>query len=148
MYNKVVMIGHLTRDIELRYLSNGTALGKSSIATNYSYKTSTGEKKDETCFLEFDVFGKSAEIINQYVKKGNKVLLEGRLVLQQWTAPDGTKRSKHSLNVENFKFMENKGENQGQSNSYNNAPQHTQATQATQTQPVKQIDISNDEIPF
>jgi single-strand DNA-binding protein len=150
MYNKVIMIGHLTRDIELRYLSSGTALGKSSIATNHSYKTAQGEKKDETCFLEFDVFGKSAEIINQYVKKGNKVLLEGRLVLQQWTAQDGSKRSKHSLNVESFKFMDNKGENQGGQNSYNNQPKATTPTPVPQStpQPVKDVDISNDEIPF
>ncbi len=160
MYNKVIMIGHLTRDIELKYLPNGTAIGKSSIATNHSYKTQSGEKKDETCFLEFDIFGKPAEIVNQYVKRGQKILLEGRLVLQQWTAQDGSKRSKHSLRVESFKFMDNKsdsaqsgnyqGENQNSyKNNYNNqspAPQST--TQATPAQQVPEINISNDEIPF
>ena len=151
MYNKIVMIGHLTRDIELRILSSGTAVGKSSIATNHSYKTASGEKKDEICFLEFDVFGKPAEIINQYVKKGHKILLEGRLVLQQWTAQDGSKRSKHSLRVESFKFMDNRGENQTQSqNSYNNnqKQEYKQPQQSPQSQPIKEIDISNDEIPF
>jgi single-strand DNA-binding protein len=68
MYNKVVMIGNLTRDIELRYLPSGSALAKSAIATSHKYKTQAGEQKEEVCFLDFSVFGKSAEILNQYVR--------------------------------------------------------------------------------
>lgn len=96
MYNKVVMVGNLTRDIELRYLPSGAAIAKSAIATSYKYKTSTGEQKDEVCFLDFNIFGRSAEVANQYLRKGSKVLLEGRLVLEQWTGQDGSNRSKHS----------------------------------------------------
>jgi single-strand DNA-binding protein len=110
MYNKVTMIGNLTRDIELRYLPSGSAVAKSAIATSHKYKTQTGEQKDEVCFLDFSVFGKPAEILNQYVRKGSKVLLEGRLVLEQWTAQDGSKRSKHTLRVETFKFMDTKAD--------------------------------------
>ncbi len=134
MYNKVVMIGNLTRDIELKYIQNGTAIGKSSIATNHSYKTQSGDKKDEICFLEFDIFGKPAEIISQYVKKGQKILLEGRLVLQQWTAQDGSKRSKHSLRVETFKLMDNR----------DTAKEQSQSQVQQQVQPQSQ----NQEIPF
>ena len=82
MYNKVVMIGNLTRDIELRYLPSGSAVAKSAIATSYKYKSASGEQKDEVCFLDFTIFGKTAEVANQYLKKGSKVLLTGRLVFQ------------------------------------------------------------------
>jgi len=120
MYNKVVMAGHITRDIELRYLPSGAAVAKSAIATNFRYKSGTGEQKDETCFLDFNVFGKQAEVLNQYVRKGSKVLLEGRLVLEQWTAQDGTNRNRHSLRVDTFTFLDNKGENQNAGGGYNN----------------------------
>lgn len=122
MYNKVVMAGHITRDIELRYLPSGAAVARSAIATNFRYKSGTGEQKDETCFLDFNVFGKQAEVLNQYVRKGSKVLLEGRLVLEQWTAQDGSSRSRHSLRVDTFTFLDNKGDNSSQGGGYNNAP--------------------------
>ncbi len=73
MYNKVVMLGNLTRDIELRYMPNGAALAKGAIATSYRYKTQTGEQKDEVCFLDFNIFGRSAEL--DYYHKMSFVLL-------------------------------------------------------------------------
>jgi single-strand DNA-binding protein len=161
------MIGNLTRDIELRYLPSGSAIAKSSIATSHKYKTQTGEQKEEVCFLEFSVFGKSGEILNQYVRKGSKVLLEGRLVFEQWTAQDGSNRSKHSLRVENFKFLDSKGDNPSSNqggynqNDYNQPPQQSnnqapyaqqggmQNTQVQQPEyKVPEIDINEDEIPF
>jgi len=129
MYNKVVMVGNLTRDIELRYLPSGAAIAKSAIATSFKYKSSTGEQKDEVCFLDFNVFGKSAEIINQYVRKGSKVLLEGRLVFEQWTAQDGTNRNRHSLRVESFKFLDSKGDTPNTGGGYNPAPTYDNAPQ-------------------
>ena len=122
MYNKVIMIGNLTRDVELKYLPSGAAIAKSAIATSYKYKGQNGEQKEEVCFLDFNVFGKAAEILNQYVKKGSKVMLEGRLVLEQWTAQDGQNRNKHSLRVDEFKFLDSKGDAPSQG-GYNNAPQ-------------------------
>ena len=105
MYNKVIMVGNLTRDIELRYLPSGSAIAKSAVATSYKYKSSTGEQKDEVCFLDFNIFGRSAEVANQYLKKGSKVLLEGRLVFEQWTDSTGGTRSKHSLRVDTMKML-------------------------------------------
>jgi single-strand DNA-binding protein len=170
------MIGNLTRDIELRYLPSGAAVAKSAIATSYKYKSGTGEQKEEVCFLDFNVFGKSAEILNQYVRKGSKVLLEGRLVLEQWTAQDGTNRSKHSLRVENFKFLDSKSDNQqnqgggyNQQNTYEQQPQaynpqpqqqsyqqpqynqpqaQTGGVAPTQNPAIPEINIDEDEIPF
>ena len=108
MYNKTILVGNLTKDIELKYLASGAAIGKSSIATSYKYKTASSEQKEETCFLDFNMFGRSAEVANQYLKKGSKVLLEGRLIFEQWTAKDGTKRNRHSLRVETMKMLANK----------------------------------------
>jgi single-strand DNA-binding protein len=112
MFNKVIMIGNLTRDIELKYIPSGAAIAKGAIATSHKYKAQDGSQKEEVCFLDFNVFGKSAEILNQYVRKGSKVMLEGRLVLEQWTANDGTNRNKHSLRVDNFKFLDSKADSQ------------------------------------
>jgi single-strand DNA-binding protein len=165
MFNKVIMIGNLTRDIELKYIPSGAAIAKSAIATSHKYKMQTGEQKEEVCFLDFNVFGKQAEVLNQYVRKGSKVMLEGRLVFEQWTAQDGTNRSRHSLRVENFKFLDSKSDSSQASNGYaqpqqggysqNQAPQYNQPNNGGMQQSVPQnehkipeIDIDNDEIPF
>lgn len=113
MYNKVIMIGNLTRDIELKYLPSGSAIANSAIATSHRYKTQTGEQKEEVCFLDFSVFGKQGEVLNQYVRKGSKVMLEGRLIFEQWQANDGSKRSRHTLRVESFKFLDSKSDSMG-----------------------------------
>jgi single-strand DNA-binding protein len=173
MYNKVVMIGNLTRDIELRYLPSGAAVAKGAIATSYNYKTSTGEKKDEVCFLDFNIFNRSAEVANQYLRKGSKVLLEGRLVFEQWTAQDGTNRSKHSLRVDNMKMLDTKADAQNANTGYEgeysqpqseepsgnqyNRPQSGQnsyaqggikTTTENSSYKIPEIDIDEDEIPF
>jgi single-strand DNA-binding protein len=171
MYNKVIMIGNLTRDIELKYIPSGAAIAKGAIATSHKYKTQSGEQKEEVCFLDFNVFGKSAEILNQYVKKGSKVMLEGRLVLEQWTAQDGTNRNRHTMRVENFKFLDSKSDSMGASSgggysnqntpaapygqqqqqpSYNNNNTQQQANGGMVQQPqnIPEINIDEDEIPF
>ncbi len=170
MYNKVVMVGNLTRDIELRYMPNGAALAKSAIATSHKYKSQTGEQKEEVCFLDFNIFGRSAEVANQYLRKGSKVLLEGRLVFEQWTAQDGSNRSKHALRVDTMKMLDSKSDsqqNQGgynpQASQYNNqqqqAPQNNNIgqnsyggmnsnAQQIPEQKIPEIDIDDDEIPF
>jgi single-strand DNA-binding protein len=118
------MIGNLTRDIELKYLPSGAAVAKSAIATSYKYKSGDGQQKEEVCFLDFNVFGKAAEILNQYTRKGSKVMLEGRLVLEQWTANDGTNRNRHTLRVDEFKFLDSKADSMGSGgNEYNQQPQ-------------------------
>lgn len=141
MYNKVILVGNLTRDIELRYMPNGSALAKSAIATSHRYKTNTGEQKEEVCFLDFNIFGRSAEVANQYLRKGSKVLLEGRLVFEQWTAQDGTNRSKHALRVDTMKMLDSKADSQNMSganmnnqNSYNQNSYNPQGSQYNQPQ--------------
>ncbi len=121
MYNKITLIGNLTRDIEYKIIGNGSALAKSSIATSYKYKTNNGEQKEEICFLDFSIFGKLADVANNYLRKGSKVLLDGRLILEQWTAQDGTNKSKHSLRVETLKMLDSNPNNSSyQSNNSSN----------------------------
>lgn len=157
MYNKVICVGNLTRDIELRYLPSSSAIAKSAVATSFKYKSSTGESKNEVCFLDFNIFGRSAEIANQYLKKGSKVLLEGRLVFEQWTAQDGSTRSRHSLRVETMKMLDSKGsesnntynpEHQPESSSSTAESNHNHQNSPSMNQKVPEIDLSIDEIPF
>ena len=118
MYNRLTLLGNLTRDIELRYLPSGQPLAKGGIATNRRYKDASGQQKDETMFIDFTIWGRSAEVANQYLRKGSRVLLEGRLVLEQWTDQQGQKRSKHTMHVETMKMLDGKSEGQGASQGY------------------------------
>ncbi|WP_455756785.1 single-stranded DNA-binding protein [Sulfurimonas sp.] len=120
MYNKVILVGRLTRDIELRYSQAGMGIANTAIATNHNY-TSNGEKKEEVCYTDITFFARSAEIANQYLRKGSQILVEGRLKLDQWVDQSGQKRSKHSVVVETMKMLDSKGDNQG-GGSYNAAP--------------------------
>lgn len=101
--NKAIILGNLTRDPELRYTPNGQAVLNFGVATNRRYKNmSTGEQVEDTQFHDIVAWGKLAEIINQIFKKGNKIYLEGRLQTRQWEAPDGSKRYRTEIIMENF----------------------------------------------
>jgi single-strand DNA-binding protein len=141
------MIGNLTKDIEFKYLPTNSALSKGSIATTYKYKQGDGTQKEEVCFLDFTIFGKLAEIANQYLRKGSKVMLEGRLVLDEWTGTDGQKRTKHSLRVEEMKMLGSKNDAPAKENE----PSYS-SNQPTYNQPPKKevpnLDDLDDEYPF
>ena len=107
MYNKVILVGNLTRDVELKYLPSGTAIAQFGVATNRTYKdASTGETKQEVMFIDVKVFRKSAEVAKQYLAKGRRVLVEGRLVFEQWVDSTGQKRSKHLIVAETKRLVE------------------------------------------
>ena len=103
-FNKVMLAGNLTRDVELSYLPNQTAIAQFGLAINRSW-TADGVKKEEVTFVDCTLFGKGAEVLSKYVKKGSGLFIEGRLKLDQWEAQDGTKRSKLKVIVENFQFV-------------------------------------------
>ena len=126
MYNKIIVLGFLSRDIELKYLPSGSAIAKSAIATSHKYKMQDGTQKEEVCFLDFTVFGKGGEILNQYVRKGSKVMLEGRLIFEQWQDQNGQNRNRHTLRVEEFKFLDSKADSQNGGNNYNAPQQNNQ----------------------
>lgn len=111
MFNKIILLGNLTRDLEVRYSTSNLAIGNTGIATNKKFKNKMGEEKEEVMFIDITFFGRTAEIANQYLKKGSKILVEGRLKLDQWTDAKGQKRSKHSLVVESMKMLSEKSEN-------------------------------------
>jgi len=160
MYNKIILVGNLTRDIEFRYTQSGSAIGNTAIATSRKFKSKTGEQKEEVLFVDITFFGRTAEIANQYLRKGSKVLVDGRLKLDQWTAQDGSKRAKHSVTVENLQMIGSKDETQS---GYNAAPaqdtysqptpsydepSQQAAPQQSQASNIPEIDINEDEIPF
>jgi len=108
MFNKVIVLGNLTRVVELQYLANGTPLGKSAIAVNNNYKNSAGVEVKETMYIDCTFWGRTAENANKYLKSGSKLLLEGSLVFEQWVDAQGGKRSKHSLKVQKMEMLDSK----------------------------------------
>ncbi len=120
--NKVFIIGNLTRDPELRALPSGISVTSFGIATNRVFKDKTGAKKEDVQFHNIVVFGKQAEIVKQYLSKGNSVLIEGRIQTRTWDAQDGTKRSKTEIIAERFQFGPKRGNaQQGVSDNKNEA---------------------------
>jgi single-strand DNA-binding protein len=132
MFNKVILAGNLTRDVELRYSGNSLAIGNTAIATNRKYKTSTGEQKEDIMFMDITFFGRSAEVANQYLKKGSKVLVEGRLIFDQWVDQNGQKRNKHSLTVETMQMLGNKADATNEDNNSTGANNYSQPNNAPQ----------------
>lgn len=104
-YNKVFLMGNLTRDIELKHVAGNQAVAEIGLAVNRRYKTKDGEDREETTFVDCEAWGRTAEVMKQYLSKGRPVFLEGRLKLDQWTDKDGQKRSKLRVVVENFQFI-------------------------------------------
>src|SRR5216683_1651679 len=106
-FNRVILMGNLTRDPELRYTPKGMAIAKLGLAVNRTWRTETGETKEEVTFVDIDSFGKQAETIAQYLKKGSPLLMEGRLRLDQWDDKQtGQKRSRLGVVLEGFKFLD------------------------------------------
>ncbi len=104
-YNRIILVGNLTRDPELSYTPSNTPICKFGIATNRKWRDQDGNTREEVCFVDCTLFGKGGEVFNQYMSKGRSVLVEGRLTLDRWTTPEGDKRSKHQVFVENFTFL-------------------------------------------
>jgi len=159
MYNRIILVGNLTRDPELRYMPSGGAVCTTGIATNRKFKKQDGSAGEEVCFVDITFFGRTAEVANQYLKRGAKVLVEGRLKLDQWTDQNGGKRSKHSVTVDSMQMLGSKNSNEGgydqakapTSGNYNNQQQNSYnkpAPQPTQSDNIPDIDIDEDEIPF
>ena len=154
--NYVSILGTLTGDVELKYLPSGAPMSKFSIAYNESYKDQNGQLIQKTHFFNVTVFGKRAEVINQYFKKGSRILVQGSLVQDSWQAQDGSKRSAVSIRLENFDFIDRKKDsatNQPQSQQQYQPPQqqtqqaYRQSRSKQQTQ-LPEIPMDEEEIPF
>jgi single-strand DNA-binding protein len=125
-FNKVILAGNITRDITLSYLPSQTAVADIGLAINRQWKGQDGQAKQEVCFVDCKAFGKPAETINKYCKKGVPLMIEGRLHYESWSAKDGAKRNKLVVIVENFQFL---------------------SSEPTETKTAKKLeDMSNDEL--
>lgn len=136
-FNRVFLMGNLTRDPQLSYTPNQTAVVDFGIATNRRWTGQDGSQREETCFVDCRMFGKRAEVINKYCKRGNPLFVEGRLTFDSWEAQDGSKRSKLRVTVENFEFIAGSGGGTGQSR---------QSTGGMDSGPTQQA--VEDDIPF
>jgi len=108
-YNKVLLMGNLTRDIELRHTPSNMAVANFGLAVGRRYRSKDNELREETTFVDCEAWGKQAEIMSQYLTKGRPVFIEGRLKLDQWQDKDGGNRSKLRVVVENFQFIDGGG---------------------------------------
>ena len=115
--NRVVIIGRLARDPELKHIPNGTAVAGFSVASNYSFG-SGDNKKEQVSYFDCIAWSKTGEIITEYVKKGHRIAIEGRLQQRRWDDQDGNKKSKIEIVVENFQFLEGKKESISQSQEH------------------------------
>ncbi len=105
-FNKVILVGNLTRDPELRYTPKGMAIAQIGIAVNRVWTNEAGEKKEEVTFIDVDVFGRTAENVGQYMRKGRPILIEGRLKLDQWDDKQtGQKKSKLKVIADTVQFL-------------------------------------------
>ncbi|RAZ25756.1 single-stranded DNA-binding protein [Campylobacter hyointestinalis subsp. lawsonii] len=127
MHTYISVIGNLTRDIELRYTQSGLAIGNTAIASTHKYSIN-GEKREETCFIDIAFMGKTAEIASQYLQKGSKVFIDGRLKFDQWTDNNGLARSKHSIVVDKMLMLDSKK----QDSNEKEPQQHEQHSQDSQ----------------
>lgn len=132
-FNKVILIGHLTKDVKLSFLPSNTPVAEFGIAVNRKYKQD-GKERQDVCFVDCQNFGKRAEVISKFFKKGDPILVEGHLKFETWEAKDGTKRSKHGVFVENFEFVG------GQKGS--------QLKPSNETQQGNSLDVVDGDIPF
>jgi len=106
--NKVMLMGNLTRDPELRHMPSGSAVVAMGLAINRKWKNQHDEMQEEVTFVDCEAFGKQAEVIHQYLAKGKPIYVEGRLRLEQWQDKDGNSRSKMKVVVESFQFIDAK----------------------------------------
>jgi single-strand DNA-binding protein len=151
-FNKVILMGNLTRDPELRYTPKGTAIARIGLAVNRVWTTETGEKKEEVTFVDCDAFGKTGETIGQYLKKGSPVLIEGRLRLHTWEDKNTKqKQSKLRVDVETFKFVgpANHGESEGGAPAAPRPARPAAAPSAPAAEPVEgDGPPESDDVPF
>lgn len=108
-FNRVILAGNLTRDPELRFLSNEQAVVKFSLAVNRRYKDRSGEMQEEATFVDCEAWSRTAELVGQYLTKGSSCLVEGRLKLDRWEDRDGNNRSQLRVVAENVQFLDSRG---------------------------------------
>jgi len=133
--NKVILLGRLTRDVELKFLPSGNAVANFSVATSESYKDKEGNKQEKTEFTNIVMFGKVAELANQYLSKGRQVYLEGKLQTRSWDDKDGNKRYTTEVVADKMSFV-------------GNSSQEKQEGKKEEYTPAEKSSFATDDIPF
>jgi len=145
-FNKVILMGNLTRDPEMRYTPSGTAIAKLGLAVNRVWRDTEGQQKEETTFVDVDAFGKQAETLGQYMQKGRPILIEGRLKLDQWEDKNtGQNRSRLGVVLERFTFI---GSGAGQTDGAGGAQQHSAPPPSQPTEGPPADGPGDDDVPF
>ena len=156
-FNKVILAGNITRDPELRYTPKGTAVAKIGMAINRTWKDESGQQKEEVTFVDVDAFGRQAEVISQYLKKGRPILVEGRLKLDQWDDKQtNQKRSRLGVVLESFQFLDSGGGGGGGGGGFSAPPdanrQQSRPAPSRQAAPPPPSDDmppdAEDDVPF
>lgn len=147
--NKVFLIGNLTRDPELKTLPSGTSVATFGVATNRVWRNQQGEKQEEVQFHNVVVFGKQADTVAQYLKKGSSALVEGRLQTRNWEAQDGSKRSRTEIVAERVQFGPQRRGGAGQ-NNFQEAKNQNQTSKQEELETIEypEEDIKPEDIPF
>jgi single-strand DNA-binding protein len=149
-FNKVILAGNLTRDPEVRYTPKGTAIAQCGMAINHKWRTDEGEDREEVCFVDFTAWGRRAEVIAQYLKKGNPILMEGRLKTDQWEdKTTGRPRQKLTVVLESFTFIGGDGADREEraATSRPSKPETKKTVSATATAEPSDPD-NDDDVPF
>jgi len=144
-YNKIILEGRLTKNIELKYLQGGKALAKTTIAVNKKYTDASGNKQENVLFTDIQIWGRFAEVVNEFCRKGSRVLIDGELANNNWTGQDGKKNYGYVVNVNTLEMLDNK--------TNANSPQKVSSDKAINESLAPtgydySIDINEDEIPF
>jgi single-strand DNA-binding protein len=148
-YNKVILAGNLTRDPELRYTPKGTAVAQFALAVNRTWKSETGESKEEVSFIEIEAFGRQAEVIAQYMRKGRPFLVEGRLKQDSWEDKESKqKRTKLKVVLEGFTFIDSKGSDGGAGGEAPRRPAASSAAKPPPESPEGDAPPEEDDVPF
>lgn len=149
--NKVLLIGNLTRDPDVRMMSNGRPVCNFGLALNRSYKDAEGNRKDETTFVDVESFGPRAEAVGRFFTKGRAIFIEGRLKLDQWESKEGEKRSALKVVLDSFEFVDSKqdGGSTAPRNTEQKAPPQTNEAQPKPSPaPAPESNDLDDDVPF
>ena len=155
-YNKVILMGNLTRDPEMKYIPSGSAVTNFGLAVNERYTDrQTGEQKENTCFVEIEAWGRQAEVANEYLSKGRPVFIEGALKFDSWETEDGSKRSRLSVRVFRLQLMGGRRDEDEMGGGYADAQPAAAPTQSASYEDVPAVpepssapSATEDDIPF
>src|SRR6266480_2332491 len=149
-FNKIILMGNLTRDPELRYTPKGTAVAKLGLAVNRTWKTETGETKEDVLFIDVEAFSRQAETVGQYLKKGSPILVEGRLRMDTWDDKQtNQKRTKILVTAENVRFLGSGQSREGGAEVSRSRPAAAAPASVTASESaIEEPPPSEDDVPF